>query len=313
MIIYKTICNINKKIYVGKDSKNNPEYYGSGTLIKRAIKKYGKENFKKIILEKCANIEQLNEREIYWIKELKATDNKIGYNITAGGEGIGNVYALPKEQQKKWKINHKKACIRRRKRMQNGIYTKNELKDIQRKKLKQYTKKELLQHTNRSKRFLEGNYTEKEKLFYKKEKERKSKGLFTKAEKNAYKNESKRKKLGNFTKKELEAHKNLSLKYSLNGINSPSWMGYVYVYDKNYNLLFKFNNIKETEKILKISQSSLLKLFKTRYFSLEKLYTLKCDYSILKDCFFIRSKKELSDSTDLQGGMACSGNSCEII
>lgn len=47
MVIYKTTNLINGKIYIGQDSKDRPNYYGSGKLIHRAIKKYGKENFKK--------------------------------------------------------------------------------------------------------------------------------------------------------------------------------------------------------------------------------------------------------------------------
>ena len=92
MIIYKTTNLINGKFYVGKDSKNSPDYLGSGILIKAAIKKYGKDNFKKEILEEISLIENINIREIYWINELNATDRNIGYNITGGGEG-GNTYA----------------------------------------------------------------------------------------------------------------------------------------------------------------------------------------------------------------------------
>jgi len=47
MIIYKTTNIINGKIYVGKDESNNPAYLGSGYALKPAIKKYGKENFRK--------------------------------------------------------------------------------------------------------------------------------------------------------------------------------------------------------------------------------------------------------------------------
>lgn len=91
MIIYKTTNLINGKIYVGKDSKNNPLYFGSGALLNTAIKKYGKDNFKKEILEEVSSIEILDIREIYWISELNATDRNIGYNITTGGTG-GNTY-----------------------------------------------------------------------------------------------------------------------------------------------------------------------------------------------------------------------------
>lgn len=34
MIIYKTTNLINQKFYVGKDSHNNPNYYGSGSRLK---------------------------------------------------------------------------------------------------------------------------------------------------------------------------------------------------------------------------------------------------------------------------------------
>lgn len=85
MIIYKTTNIINGKFYVGKDAKNNPTYFGSGKILKHAIKKYGKENFKKEILEVCSSLNELDEREKFWIKELDAI--KCGYNMTEGGTG----------------------------------------------------------------------------------------------------------------------------------------------------------------------------------------------------------------------------------
>lgn len=86
--IYLTKNLVNGKFYVGKRiSRTSPEkdyYLGSGTILKRAILKYGKENFQKEILEFCTN-QNLEEREVFWIKTTKA--NKIGYNITEGGTG----------------------------------------------------------------------------------------------------------------------------------------------------------------------------------------------------------------------------------
>lgn len=89
MIIYKTTNLINGKFYIGQDSKNNPEYLGSGKLLHRAINKHGIENFKKETLEVCSSKKHLNEREIYWIEKTEA--KKYGYNIADGGHG-GNTY-----------------------------------------------------------------------------------------------------------------------------------------------------------------------------------------------------------------------------
>lgn len=86
MIIYEIKNKINGKVYIGQHSSNKlGSYWGSGKLIKRAIEKYGIENFERIILENCSNKNQLNEREIYWIKEKDSINS--GYNLTEGGTG----------------------------------------------------------------------------------------------------------------------------------------------------------------------------------------------------------------------------------
>jgi group I intron endonuclease len=85
MIIYKTTNLINGKIYIGKDKHNNENYLGSGKILKQAIQKYGKENFKKEIIEECKDEKLWLEREIYWIEYFNST--KIGYNIALGGHG----------------------------------------------------------------------------------------------------------------------------------------------------------------------------------------------------------------------------------
>ena len=105
MVIYKTTNLINGKIYVGKDAKNNPKYYGSGNLIKLAIKKYGKENFKKEIIEYCLDCVELSKREIYWIKELNSIDKLIGYNLSEGG--IGGCLGCKASDETKAKLSGK--------------------------------------------------------------------------------------------------------------------------------------------------------------------------------------------------------------
>jgi hypothetical protein len=55
--------------------------------LKQAIQKYGKESFKKVILESCSSLDQLKEREVYWINLYKACEDNQSYNIASGGSG----------------------------------------------------------------------------------------------------------------------------------------------------------------------------------------------------------------------------------
>jgi hypothetical protein len=87
MQIYKITNKINNKIYIGKDTTNNPNYYGSGILITKSIKKYGVENFTKEVIDNCESNEILCEREKYWISFFDSCNLKVGYNITKGGDG----------------------------------------------------------------------------------------------------------------------------------------------------------------------------------------------------------------------------------
>ena len=87
MQIYKITNLVNKKIYIGKDTTSDKNYFGSGLLIKRSIEKFGIENFKKEILEECITNEELCEKEKKWIKFFNSTNLDIGYNISNGGDG----------------------------------------------------------------------------------------------------------------------------------------------------------------------------------------------------------------------------------
>lgn len=73
--------------YIGAhscDSLEN-EYMGSGIRIRRAIKKYGIENFSKEILTICENEESLYKEEAVIIE--KYLEDKSCYNLNAGGKG----------------------------------------------------------------------------------------------------------------------------------------------------------------------------------------------------------------------------------
>ena len=87
MQIYLTVNILNKKWYIGQDSGNRFWYLGSGSILKQAIKKYGRSAFKKFILENCENKQELNLAEISWIKYTNAVNDPMSYNIAKGGDG----------------------------------------------------------------------------------------------------------------------------------------------------------------------------------------------------------------------------------
>lgn len=100
LYIYKITNLINNKIYIGQRSTYVPYekdlYMGSGIKLGKAKSKYGKDNFKKELIEICKSTEELNEREIFWIKELDSMNPEIGYNLVAGGRyGIKGFKTIP--------------------------------------------------------------------------------------------------------------------------------------------------------------------------------------------------------------------------
>jgi len=110
MVVYKTVNNINGKAYIGKDTKNNPKYLGSGLDLIKAIKKYGRSNFKKVILEECSNKDELWKREEYWLSKFNVKDSKDFYNRTnkAFGAWEGRIFKPVTEETKlKMAMAHK--------------------------------------------------------------------------------------------------------------------------------------------------------------------------------------------------------------
>jgi|LakMenEpi03Aug12_release.lakeMendotaPanAssembly.Ray.scaffolds.fasta_scaffold240359_2 hypothetical protein len=94
MVIYKTTNLVNGKQYIGKDTKNDPKYLGSGSILKKAINKYGKENFKKEIIEVCNSENELRIREEYWLNYYDVSNNPMFYNMhnhSYGGLTIENL------------------------------------------------------------------------------------------------------------------------------------------------------------------------------------------------------------------------------
>ena len=83
------------KYYIGRHETYdiNDGYLGSGNLLKRAVKKYGKNSFKRDIICFCNSFEKLNEAEIFYINQTDV-DSETCYNLALGGKGGSGIYAM---------------------------------------------------------------------------------------------------------------------------------------------------------------------------------------------------------------------------
>ena len=110
MIIYEIRRKNTGKLYIGYSTKFNSseeflnnDYWGSGTYITLAIKKYGTETFeRKVLLKNILDFEELKRYETLWIKK-KNSKTPNGYNLTDGGDGLINP---SKETREKMSKNH---------------------------------------------------------------------------------------------------------------------------------------------------------------------------------------------------------------
>lgn len=110
-IIYKITCLVNGKIYVGQTRQklskriSKHKYFSKRGRpgVDAAIAKYGWENFTVEVLEVCP-VKMLNEREIFWIRELNSKAPN-GYNLTDGGDGCTG-FKHTAESRAKISANH---------------------------------------------------------------------------------------------------------------------------------------------------------------------------------------------------------------
>lgn len=87
-LLYRIKNKHNDKIYVGKHITNNVDdgYMGSGKLIKRAISRYGIENFTKEIIGRFESEQELNAAEQKIVTEEFCL-RRDTYNMVPGGNG----------------------------------------------------------------------------------------------------------------------------------------------------------------------------------------------------------------------------------
>lgn len=100
-LVYKITNLINGKIYVGahKTEDLNDGYFGSGLLLRKAIKKYGLDSFTRDILFFCEGESEMFKREAEIVDEGFCV-RKDTYNLCVGGKG-GWTYINRNELNKK--------------------------------------------------------------------------------------------------------------------------------------------------------------------------------------------------------------------
>ena len=113
-IIYCYTNKINGKKYIGqtinpqlrynahKSNYKNPNHIEYNSLIHKAFRKYGFNNFTyEVLVKDIDDINILNELEIYYIKKLNCqTPN--GYNVEAGGKNCAKPKTLEHRKKEIW-------------------------------------------------------------------------------------------------------------------------------------------------------------------------------------------------------------------
>lgn len=124
--IYLTTNLVNGKRYIGQHyGEINDSYVGSGTTLKKAIEKYGRENFKKEILEICQDYNSVNYAERKWILYYDAVKREDFYNIAEGGFNSNPCAGMSEEAQ----LERKKKLSKAAKGEKNYFYGKHFIKD----------------------------------------------------------------------------------------------------------------------------------------------------------------------------------------
>lgn len=93
-IIYEAVNKLNNKKYIGQTTTSlkirkrghESESTYSNDLFHKTIREEGKDNFEWIIIDKANSQEELDLKEMFWIKFFKTYIKRYGYNMTLGGQ-----------------------------------------------------------------------------------------------------------------------------------------------------------------------------------------------------------------------------------
>ena len=110
MIIYKATNKINGKVYVGQTVRSLSERMAeharhTETAFDKAVKKYGLDAFVVEQIDSASDMDELNQKEIYWISFYNSVVPN-GYNMCEGG---GNTKGFHHSEESKTKMSEAKA------------------------------------------------------------------------------------------------------------------------------------------------------------------------------------------------------------
>lgn len=145
--IYVIKNRVNGKVYIGQSINLKQRLQNHKRLLKQgkhensylqiSVEKHGLSSFEFRVLEKCS-VNELDERERYWISKFDSMNRKKGYNLESGGN-LGKVFSEERKKKITGKGNpmygkkHSKEFVEKIKRINRGSsdrLTEDDVKEI---------------------------------------------------------------------------------------------------------------------------------------------------------------------------------------
>ena len=169
-VVYLILNLVNGKKYVGQtvrplETRFN-EHTRQNTFIGRAIRKYGKENFRYGVIKSCASKSEMDYWEKFFIAALKTKSPK-GYNLTDGGTGFTEEVRAKMSAKQKGVSRSLQHCANISAGQRGNSHFKNLTAEIDKMKLTYTSLAKLLgltQQTVSRKMLGQENFTEKDKV-----------------------------------------------------------------------------------------------------------------------------------------------------
>ena len=180
MVIYAFKNKTNGKMYVGQTQRTfgirtKQHLNRSDTYFDKALSKYGLNNFSYWILDRGSTLEELNEKERYWITEYDCLWPN-GYNLTIGGDGVKG-YRHTDEYKRKMSEAKKGKMIGENNPFYGKKHTIKSIKKMSEYQSARWTVEARKERSNNYK----GKFAGEDNPFYKKEHKQSSKDKMSKA------------------------------------------------------------------------------------------------------------------------------------